>query len=943
MTNKTIPELPPASALIGTEQVPIQQNGLTVQTTVSAIANSPTQYQTFLTANQETTLANSRRLVGGLGIGESAGSPQGQFSVFLNGVSASLETVSQGIIVKNSSTGVTNRSIAITGGGMSVTNADGISGNPTLGLTGLPLALSSVGGTGFLTVVGGSTLGTSVITGTTNQISVSGGDGSSTPTISIATDPIVPGAGSITIPNGTTGQRAGSTGAIRYNSSLGAFEGYLSTGWQQFSSAGGVTSFQTSLSGLTPSSPTTGVVTLAGTLNPSSGGTGAVSLSGYVIGNGTSPFTASATIPTTDLSGTITNAQLANSSITINSNTVSLGGSVNVGTVTSVTGTSPIASSGGTTPAISISQATTSTNGYLSSTDWNTFNNKGSGSVTSVAATVPAFLSVSGSPITTSGTLALTYSGTALPVANGGTARTVGNYSVFANEIHVSKDGNDTTGDGTLINPVLTITKALTLIAGLKKTVIVHAGDYPESPTVSTANTTIATSELTGANTTISGTLTLSAAARVSGIKISNLAITGSGSTYISNCTVDTQVVKSGTNYVEIINTELQCVSGVQITGAGTVSIVGNKCWAVAVSNASANVLIKDCFQVLTPSVTAGNLQIDGSAIFAASPASNAVTSSVGSFITLANSFILNSAGTNVERVSLAGFYSILNLVYDKTNSTFTGTNLNAIDYFSVINADTLVLTNDLAIAYGGTNSSATPTAGAVPYGTGTAYAFSAAGTAGQVLTSQGAGTPTWTTPTTGTVTSVTGTAPVVSSGGNTPAISMAAANTTTNGYLTSTDWNTFNGKGSGSVTSVAQSFTGGLISVAGSPITTSGTLALTVAGTSGGIPYFSSATTWATSAALAANALMIGGGAGVAPSTITTGTGVTTALGVNVGSAGAFVTFNGALGTPSSGTVTNLTGTASININGTVGATTPTTGNFTTVTATTGIFGGGF
>jgi hypothetical protein len=94
---------------------------------------------------------------------------------------------------------------------------------------------------------------------------------------------------------------------------------------------------------------------------------------------------------------------------------------------------------------------------------------------------------------------------------------------------------------------------------------------------------------------------------------------------------------------------------------------------------------------VLTPSVTAGTLQIDGSAIFAASPASNAVTSSAGSFITLANSFILNSAGNNVERVSLAGFYSILNLVYDKTNSTFAGTNLNAIDYFSVINTESLV------------------------------------------------------------------------------------------------------------------------------------------------------------------------------------------------------------------------------------------------------------
>ena len=135
-----------------------------------------------------------------------------------------------------------------------------------------------------------------------------------------------------------------------------------------------------------------------------------------------------------------------------------------------------------------------------------------------------------------------------------------------------------------------------------------------------------------------------------------------------------------------------------------------------------------------------------------------------------------------------------------------------------------------------------------------------------------------------------------------------------------------------GTVSSVAQSFTGGLISVGGSPITTSGTLALTVAGTSGGIPYFSSASTWATSAALTASALMVGGGAGAAPSTVTTGTGVVTALGVNTGSAGAFVVNGGALGTPSSGTVTNLTGTASININGTVGATTASTGVFTTV-----------
>jgi len=144
---------------------------------------------------------------------------------------------------------------------------------------------------------------------------------------------------------------------------------------------------------------------------------------------------------------------------------------------------------------------------------------------------------------------------------------------------------------------------------------------------------------------------------------------------------------------------------------------------------------------------------------------------------------------------------------------------------------------------------------GSLPYqsAAGTT-AMLAAGSNGQVLT-LASGLPSWATPTAGTVTSV--------------------------------------------------GFTGGIISVANATTTP----ALTVAGTSGGIVYFSSATTWASSGALTANALVIGGGAGVAPSTITTGTGVVTALGVAVGSAGAFVVNGGALGTPSSGTLTNATG----------------------------------
>ena len=57
-----------------------------------------------------------------------------------------------------------------------------------------------------------------------------------------------------------------------------------------------------------------------------------------------------------------------------------------------------------------------------------------------------------------------------------------------------------------------------------------------------------------------------------------------------------------------------------------------------------------------------------------------------------------------------------------------------------------------LPIANGGTNTTATPTAGAIAYGTGTAYAFTAAGTSGQVLTSNGASAPTWSSPTGGDV-----------------------------------------------------------------------------------------------------------------------------------------------------------------------------------------------
>jgi hypothetical protein len=97
--------------------------------------------------------------------------------------------------------------------------------------------------------------------------------------------------------------------------------------------------------------------------------------------------TDTSTVTNTMLAGSIANAKLVNSNITINGSVTALGGSVSVGTVTSVTATSPISSSGGAAPDISISAAGVATSGYLSSTDWNTFNDKGDGAVVSITGT----------------------------------------------------------------------------------------------------------------------------------------------------------------------------------------------------------------------------------------------------------------------------------------------------------------------------------------------------------------------------------------------------------------------------------------------------------------------------------------------------------------------------------------------------------------------------
>jgi len=128
-------------------------------------------------------------------------------------------------------------------------------------------------------------------------------------------------------------------------------------------SGGSGVSSVTASSPLASSGGTTPNISFTGTLAVANGGTGAATLTGYVYGNGTSAMTASTTIPTTALSGTITNAQLANSSLTVNGTAISLGGS---GTVTAAAGTLT-----GTTLNSTVTGSSLTSVGTITSGTWN--------------------------------------------------------------------------------------------------------------------------------------------------------------------------------------------------------------------------------------------------------------------------------------------------------------------------------------------------------------------------------------------------------------------------------------------------------------------------------------------------------------------------------------------------------------------------------------------
>ena len=177
-----------------------------------------------------------------------------------------------------------------------------------------------------------------------------------------------------------------------------------------------------------------------------------------------------------------------------------------------------------------------------------------------------------------------------------------------------------------------------------------------------------------------------------------------------------------------------------------------------------------------------------------------------------ASSFTVTSNATNANTAST--------IVARDASGNFTAGTITA-----ALSGNASGLSSTLAVTSGGTGQT-TYTNGQLLIGNTTGSTLTkAALTAGTGITvTNGSGAITIAATNNGTVTSVTGTAPVVSSGGATPAISMAAATTSVNGYLTSTDWNTFNNKttNTGTVTSIIAG-----TYLTGGTITTTGTLAV--------------------------------------------------------------------------------------------------------------------